>query len=121
MAYRYPRRYVSFADLAVEMIADKGYAGVPNRSFLCLKKIADGIMRKNNINAALTETEIDRNKSISKNDTLLSSILGSQRCLMTSGAQGSPPSSKTVSMPSMFRQFAFNLRKGACILKRLPA
>jgi IS5 family transposase len=47
--------------------ADKGYAGEPNRSFLSLNKIADGIMRKNNINAVFTETEIARNKSISKN------------------------------------------------------
>lgn len=43
--------------------ADKGYAGAPNRNFLSMNQIADGIMRKNNINATLTETEIARNKS----------------------------------------------------------
>jgi len=46
--------------------ANKGYAGAPNRNFLAMNQIADGIMRKNNINACLTEAEIARNKSISK-------------------------------------------------------
>jgi len=46
--------------------ADKGYAGAPNREFLTLNKINDGIMRKNSINAKLTEPEIERNKAISK-------------------------------------------------------
>jgi IS5 family transposase len=52
--------------------ADKGYAGEPNRSFLSLNKIADGIMRKNNINAALTETEIARNMSMGMKSVPLS-------------------------------------------------
>ena len=46
--------------------ADKGYAGGPNRRFLALNKIKDGIMRKDSITAKLTELEILRNKSISK-------------------------------------------------------
>jgi IS5 family transposase len=46
--------------------ADKGYAGAPNRGFLALNNIKDGIMRKDNINAKLTELEIQRNKTISK-------------------------------------------------------
>ena len=46
--------------------ADKGYHGEPNRSFLALNKIKDGIMRKDEINAKLTEYEIERNKKISK-------------------------------------------------------
>lgn len=43
--------------------ADKGYAGAPTRGFLALNKIKDGIMRKDNINAKLTELEIQRNKA----------------------------------------------------------
>ncbi len=45
---------------------DKGYAGEPNRSFLILNGIDDGIMRKDNVNAKLTQVEIERNKSICK-------------------------------------------------------
>ncbi|WP_213181593.1 transposase [Desulfosarcina cetonica] len=46
--------------------ADKGYAGLPNRNFLSVNKIADGIMRKDSTTAKLTEREIERNKTISK-------------------------------------------------------
>ena len=49
-----------------KVYADKGYAGKPNRDFLALNKIADGIMRKDSTTAKLTEYEINRNKSISK-------------------------------------------------------
>lgn len=49
-----------------KVYADKGYCGEPNRDFLSMNGIGDGIMRKNQVNAALTETEIRRNKSISK-------------------------------------------------------
>ena len=46
--------------------ADKGYCGKANREFLSMNGIGDGIMRKNQINASLTETEIHRNKTIAK-------------------------------------------------------
>lgn len=52
--------------LPSKVYADKGYCGEPNRDFLNMNGIDDGIMRKNQINAALTETEIQRNKEISK-------------------------------------------------------
>ena len=38
----------------------------PNRSFLHLNKIKDGIMRKDTKAARITEIEIERNKQISK-------------------------------------------------------
>ena len=38
-----------------KVYADKGYAGKPNRDFLALNKIADGIMRKDSTTAKLTE------------------------------------------------------------------
>ena len=63
----YATIYSMHSDQKIEVVyADKEYAGAPNRNFLSMNKIADGIMRKNNINAVLTETEIERNKSISK-------------------------------------------------------
>ena len=52
--------------LPPKVYADKGYCGEPNRNFLNMNNIGDGIMRKNQINAALTEYEIKRNKMISK-------------------------------------------------------
>ena len=47
-----------------KVYADKGYAGKPNRDFLALNEISDGIMRKNSTTAKLTEYEIERNKKI---------------------------------------------------------
>jgi len=52
--------------LPTKVYADKGYSGEPNRDFLYMNGIDDGIMRKNQINAALTEKEIQRNNEISK-------------------------------------------------------
>lgn len=46
--------------------ADKGYCSRSNREFLNMNGIGDGIMRKNQINASLTTTETERNKSISR-------------------------------------------------------
>jgi len=53
-------------NLPPKVYADKGYCGRSNREFLNLNGISDGIMRKNQINASLTEEEIQRNKRISK-------------------------------------------------------
>ncbi len=49
-----------------KVYADKGYAGKPNREFLALNNIEDGIMRKNSTTAKLTDYERNRNKSLSK-------------------------------------------------------
>lgn len=46
--------------------ADKGYHGQPNREFLHINEMKDGIMRKDERNAKLTDLEISRNKKISK-------------------------------------------------------
>jgi transposase, IS5 family len=99
---------------------DKGYAGAPNWNFLSLNKIADCIMRKNNINAALTDIEIARNKSISKKRYIVEQYFG----LAALWADGSRVRFTTIvknAIDAMFKQFAFNLHKGAYILKRLPA
>ncbi|MCJ7617867.1 MAG: IS5 family transposase [Desulfobacterales bacterium] len=49
-----------------KVYADKGYFGKPNREFLSINNIADGIMRKNTTTAKLTSYEKERNKKISK-------------------------------------------------------
>jgi IS5 family transposase len=46
--------------------AGKGYAGEPNRTFLAMNKLKDGIMSKDTKTAKLTKYEIDRNKKILK-------------------------------------------------------
>lgn len=49
-----------------KVYADKGYYGKPNRLFLNLNDIEDGIMHKDMTTAKITEIEIERNKRISK-------------------------------------------------------
>jgi transposase, IS5 family len=117
----YATIYSMHTEQKIEVVyADKGYAGAPNRNFLSMNKIADGIMRKNNVNAVLTETEIARNKAISKKRYIVEQYFG----LATLFDDRSRARFTTIvknSIDAMFRQFAFNLRKGAGILRRLPA
>ena len=99
--------------------ADKGYAGAPNREFLALNKIKDGIMRKDNINAKLTDLEIQRNKSISKYRYIVEQYFGiSHR--YDNGQRARFPQIMKNTIDLMFRQFAFNFRKGAKVLEYLP-
>ena len=62
--------------------ADKDYFGAPNRNFLNMNHIGDGIMRKDTTTAKLTPYNKERNKKISKSGTLLNNISGSATCTM---------------------------------------
>jgi len=53
-------------DSIKKVYGDKEYYGHPNRAFLHMNGIKDGIMRKDTTTAKLTELEIERNKRISK-------------------------------------------------------
>ncbi|MBW2617530.1 MAG: transposase [Deltaproteobacteria bacterium] len=53
-------------NLPPKVYADKGYCGEPNRVFLGMNGIGDGIMRKDQINAKLGSMEIECNRMISK-------------------------------------------------------
>jgi IS5 family transposase len=99
--------------------ADKGYAGAPNREFLALNNIKDGIMRKDNVNAKLTDFEITRNKAISKYRYIVEQYFGISH-LHDKGYRARFPQVMKNTIDIMFRQFAFNLRKGAKILEVLP-
>ena len=99
--------------------ADKGYAGAPNREFLALNNIKDGIMRKDNINAKLTAFEIKRNKSISKFRYIVEQYFGISH-LYDNGNKARFPKIMTNLIDIMFRQFAFNLKKGTKIFEVLP-
>jgi IS5 family transposase len=94
-----------------KVFADKGYTGRPNREFLAINNIKDGIMRKNNINAKLTEFEIERNKAISKVRYIAEQYFGISSLHDGAGRARFPDMIKNT-IDSMFRQFAYNLKKG---------
>jgi len=62
-----------------KVYADKGYYGEPNRSFLHLNNIEDGIMRKDTTTAKLTVYEKERNKKISKKRYIVEQYFGLSR------------------------------------------
>ena len=59
-----------------KVYADKGYHGEPNRSFLYLNEIEDGIMRKDTRGARITQVEIKRNNKISKKRYIVEQYFG---------------------------------------------
>lgn len=77
-------------------------------------------MRKNNINAELTQTEILRNKSISKKRYIAEQYFGICSLHDDRGRARFTTVLKN-SIDAMFRQFAYNLLKGAKILRLMPA
>jgi len=99
--------------------ADKGYAGSPNRGFLALNNIKDGIMRKDSKTAKLTEWEIERNKAISKFRYIVEQYFEISHLHDNAGRARFAQIMKNV-MDIMFRPFAFNLKKGAKILEAIP-
>ena len=106
-------------DKIYKVYADKGYAGAPNRGFLALNEIEDGIMRKDSKTAKLTEREIERNKSISKYRYIVEQYFGIS-ALHDNGERARFPQSLKNTIDIMFRQFAFNLKKVAKILNVIP-
>ena len=103
-------------DKVQTVYADKGYAGGPNRRFLALNKIKDGIMRKDSITAKLTELEVLRNKSISKYRYIVEQYFGISH-LHDTGQRARFTKILKNNIDIMFRQFAFNLKKGAKIFE----
>ncbi len=100
--------------------ADKGYAGAPNREFLAMNKLKDGIMRKDTQTAKLTQCEIDRNKKISKVRYIVEQYFGlshlhddAQRARFTTIDKNH--------IDIWFRQVAFNIQRGFNIFKRRAA
>jgi transposase, IS5 family len=100
-----------------KVYADKGYAGKPNRDFLALNKIEDGIMCKDSTNAKLTELEIQRNKAISKIRYIVEQYFGishlhdrAKRARFTTIIKNK--------FDTWFRQAAFNVARGMKIISR---
>ena len=99
-----------------KVFADKGYAGKPNRDFLALNHIDDGIMRKNTTTAKLTDFEINRNKEISKVRYIVEQYFG-----LSHLHDGAKRARFTDIFKNDFdawcRQAAFNIMRGLKILK----
>ena len=88
--------------------------------FYPLTKLLTASCEKNNINAALTETEIARNKSISKKRYIVEQYFGLAN-LYDDRSRARFTTFVKNAIDAMFRQFAFNLRKGAGILRFVHA
>ncbi|MBW2119783.1 MAG: IS5 family transposase [Deltaproteobacteria bacterium] len=98
-----------------KVYADKGYYGEPNRSFLSLNEIRDGIMRKDTKSAKLTEYETERNKKISKKRYIVEQYFG-----LSHLHDGAYRARFTTIMnniwDTMCRQMAFNVFRGSKLL-----
>jgi len=99
-----------------KVFADKGYFGKPNRDFLSLNKIEDGIMRKATTGTELTEYETTRNKAISKVRYIVEQYFGLSH-LYNKAYRARFPRLIKNAMDAFFRQFAFNLLKGTKVIK----
>jgi IS5 family transposase len=98
-----------------KVYADKGYFGKPNREFLSMNNIADGIMRKNTTTAKLTSYEKKRNKKISKIRYIVEQYFG-----LSHLHDGAYRARFTTIVKNKFdcwyRQSAFNISRGLKIL-----
>jgi IS5 family transposase len=106
-----------------KVYADKGYYGEPNRCFLHLNEIEDGIMRKDTKRAKITEIEIERNKKISKRRYIVEQYFGlthlydGLRLGQASGSESAYRARFTTILKNtwdaMCRQMAFNMFRGS--------
>lgn len=98
-----------------KVYADKGYYGEPNRSFLNLNDIEDGIMRKDTTTAKLTDIEKERNKKISKKRYIVEQYFGLSH--LHDGAYRARFTKMTKNIwDAMARQMAFNMFRGSKLL-----
>jgi IS5 family transposase len=94
---------------------DKGYYGHPNRAFLHMNGIKDGIMRKDTTTAKLTELEIKRNKEISKKRYIVEQYFGLSH--LHDGAYRARFTTILKNIwDTMCRQMAFNMFRGSKLL-----
>ena len=98
-----------------KVYADKGYHGEPNRDFLRLNHIEDGIMRKDTTTTKLTEYEIQRNKKISKKRYVVERYFGLSHLHDRAKRARFTTVIKNI-IDAMCRQAAFNIKRGAKLL-----
>ena len=98
-----------------KVYADKGYSGKPNRQFLALNKIDDGIMRKDTRSTKLTAYEKERNKQIAKKRYIVEQYFGLSH--LHNGAFRARFTRIIKNLIEvMCRQMAFNITRGVKIL-----
>ena len=98
-----------------KVYGDKGYYGYPNRAFLHMNGIKDGIMRKDTTTAKLTELEIKRNKRISKKRYIVEQYFGLSH--LHDGAYKARFTTILKNIwDTMCRQMAFNISRGSKLL-----
>jgi IS5 family transposase len=98
-----------------KVYGDKGYYGHPNRAFLSMNGIKDGIMRKDTTTAKLTELEIERNKRISKKRYIVEQYFGLSH--LHDGAYRARFTTMLKNIwDTMCRQMAFNISRGSKLL-----
>ena len=95
-----------------KVYADKGYYGEPNRSFLHLNEIEDGIMRKDTKTAKITDIEIERNKQISKKRYIVEQYFGLSH-LYDGANRARFTTILKNTWDAMCRQMAFNMFRGS--------
>jgi len=98
-----------------KVYGDKGYYGEPNRSFLHLNEIEDGIMRKDTTTAKITEIEIERNKKIAKKRYIVEQYFGLSHLYDGDYRARLTTIIKNI-WDTMCRQMAFNLFRGSKLL-----
>jgi IS5 family transposase len=98
-----------------KVYADKGYYGEPNRSFLHMNHIEDGIMRKDTKSTKLTDYEKERNKQISKKRYIVEQYFGLSH-LHNNAFRARFAKLAKNAIDALFRQMAFNLLRGGRIL-----
>jgi transposase, IS5 family len=99
-----------------KVFADKGYFGKPNREFLALNKIEDGIMRKTTAGTELTKYEKERNKAIFQVRYIVEQYFGLSH-LYNRAYRAMFPQLIKNALDALFRQMAFNLSRASRILK----
>jgi IS5 family transposase len=99
-----------------KVYADKGYFGKPNREFLSMNNIEDGIMRKATTGTELTEYEKERNKAISKVRYIVEQYFGLSH-LYNKAYRARFPKLIKNALDALFRQMAFNLLRGTRVVK----
>lgn len=98
-----------------KVYADKGYSGKPNRQFLAMNKIDDGIMRKDSRSTKLTAYEKERNKQIAKKRYIVEQYFGLSH--LHDGAFRARFTRIIKNLIEvMCRQMAFNITRGVKIL-----
>jgi len=103
----------------VSVYADNGYCGEPNRSFLSLNGLGDGIMRKDQINARLGPMEIERNRMISKVRYKIEQYFGLSHLHQMGGRARFTTLAKE-NWDRLCGTMAFNIKRVALALERRP-